>query len=633
MRRSLVLLTTLCVILVTSCRDATQVDVVLRTNVPYATGVGVAVWSGRSSVAGAPLVEASEPWLGDGEVGNVIVTPGDAARDGKVTVRVAMGLRGRPASSCTDQGDPKDCIVARRKLSFAAFKRLKLPVVLYLSCEGILCSADTTCSHLGRCVPAEIDPATCAGPDGCTLPGEPPFVPGVPREAGAADADASQVVPQQDGGPSDANSSDGADAGSTAATPEVVAGAYHTCARLDEGAVKCWGRNENGQLGLGDTEPRGDGPNEMGPNLPAIDLGPGRSALELAVAPLHTCARLDNGQVKCWGHNTEAQLGLGDRFHRGDGPGEMGGNLPPVDLGPGRTALQIVGGAIHTCARLDDSTVKCWGAGNGGQLGLGDLVERGSGPGEMGANLPPVDFGPGRTAVQLAAGDVHSCARLENGSVKCWGNNFYGQLGLGDSQARGGAPAQMGANLPAVNLGPGRSAVDIASKGNHTCARLDDGSTKCWGQNDGAQLGDGTLQDRGTQPAHMGVGLAALDLGPGRTVLQIAPGYRHTCALLDNGAVKCWGQASAGQLGSGDTQARGDQLGEMGASLPVVDLGPGRLATRLTAGVDHTCARLDNADIKCWGDNNIGQLGLGDALNRGGTPGSMGAGLAPVPLK
>jgi len=131
----------------------------------------------------------------------------------------------------------------------------------------------------------------------------------------------------------------------------------------------------------------------MGATLPAVDLGPGRTALQLTAGiSLHTCARLDDGSAKCWGSNTSGQLGLGDTQDRGDGPGEMGATLPAVDLGPGRTALQLTAGFQHTCARLDDGSVKCWGFNNVGQLGLGDTQDRGDGPGEMGAALPAVQL-------------------------------------------------------------------------------------------------------------------------------------------------------------------------------------------------------------------------------------------------
>ena len=205
----------------------------------------------------------------------------------------------------------------------------------------------------------------------------------------------------------------------------------HTCARFDNGTVKCWGINGSGQLGLGDTLARGGGGGEMGEALPAVDLGDGRTALSLTAGGFHTCALLDNGTVKCWGDNTAGQLGIGDRTARGDAGGEMGEALLAVNLGNGRTALSLTAGDLHTCALLDNGTVKCWGQNFYGQLGLGDTMDRGDAVGEMGEALPAVDFGNGRTALSLTAGDAHTCARLDNSTVKCWGQNSSGQLGLG----------------------------------------------------------------------------------------------------------------------------------------------------------------------------------------------------------
>jgi hypothetical protein len=636
MRRWALLLLMVAAALFASCKDATQVNVVLRTNVPYASGTGVALWSSRSGVTTAPLVESTEPWLGDGEVGDVVVTPGDASKDSALTIRVAMGLRGKRAAECTDEGDLNGCIVARRKLSFVSHTRLKVPVVLYLACEGVKCAAETTCSNTGQCVPAQVDPAACATSDGCSLPGEPPFVPGIvgPDAGDAANEAAADAGAGADADAvADTGAEAGTDAGPVPTGPELTAGSGHTCARFDDGSVKCWGGNGNGQLGLGDVQQRGDGPGEMGASLPAVDLGPGRRALQITAGQAHTCARLDDGSVKCWGFNANGQLGLGDAQQRGGGPGEMGASLPAVDLGPGKTALQITAGQDHTCVGLDDGSVKCWGRNGNGQLGLGDVQQRGDGPGEMGASLPAVDLGPGRTALQITAGQDHTCARLDDGSVKCWGGNDFGQLGFGDVQQRGGGPGEMGASLPAVDLGPGRTALQIAAGLRHTCARLDDGSVKCWGNNDSGELGLGDTQERGDGPGEMGAGLPAVDLGPGRTALQITAGQDHACARLDDGSVKCWARNSFGQLGLGDTQERGDGPGEMGASLPTVDLGPGRTALQITAGLLHTCARLDDGSVKCWGRNDTGQLGLGGTQNRGDGPGEMGAALPVVQLK
>ncbi len=203
--------------------------------------------------------------------------------------------------------------------------------------------------------------------------------------------------------------------------------------------MKCWGDNDHGQLGLGDTVARGDGPAEMGDDLPAIALGTGRSATAVTSGFAFNCALLDTGAVRCWGRNGSGQLGLGDTASRGDGPGEMGDSLPTVSLGTGRTASGCRP-AFSTCALLDDGTVKCWGDNDFGQLGLGDTADRGDGPGEMGNSLPTVSLGTGRTALSISAGAVHSCAVLDNGTVKCWGFNTFGTLGLGDTADRGDGP-------------------------------------------------------------------------------------------------------------------------------------------------------------------------------------------------
>jgi alpha-tubulin suppressor-like RCC1 family protein len=640
MRRWFLALLVLTPMLFASCNDATQIDVTLRTNVPYASGTGVAVWSSRSGTVRAPQVESADPWLLDGEIGSVTVAPGEASKESAVTVRVAMGLRGKRAAECTDESDAKGCIIARRKLAFVPSTRLKVPVVLYLACEGVKCAADTTCSHLGQCVPAQVDPAACAAAEGCTLPGDPPFAPGIAADAGnlaagdaAADAAAEAAQDASPDGPADAAVDVGVDAGPLPPVLELSSGQRHTCARLDDGTVKCWGRNAVGQLGLGDTEARGDNPGEMGANLPTVDLGPGRTALQVAAGGEHTCARLDDGSVKCWGQNGGGQLGLGDQLNRGDAPGEMGATLPTVDLGPGRTALHLAAGLTYTCARLDDGSVKCWGRNVSGQLGLGDTQARGDGLGEMGATLPTVSLGAGLLATQLVAGDAHTCLRLANASVKCWGLNNVGQLGLGDIVNRGAGPSTMGPALPFIDLGSGRSALSLATGAFHVCALLDTGTVRCWGFNAQGELGLGDTQGRGDALGEMGANLPLVDLGPGRTALQVAAGGYQTCARFDDGTVKCWGRNLEGQLGLGDTQNRGDAPGKMGAALPPLDLGPGRTAKDLSVGFYFACARLDDGTVKCWGNNDFGELGLGDTQLRGAAAGAMGAALPVVLLK
>ena len=148
---------------------------------------------------------------------------------------------------------------------------------------------------------------------------------------------------------------------------------------------------------MGDTADRGRLPGQQVPgNFGGVFVGTGRTATALASGARHTCALLDDHSVKCWGDNTFGQLGLGDTNARGDDPNEMNDDLPAVDLGTGRSAVAIASGAFHVCALLDDATVKCWGRNTAGQLGLGDVANRGDALGEMGDALPTVDLGTGR---------------------------------------------------------------------------------------------------------------------------------------------------------------------------------------------------------------------------------------------
>ncbi|MBL8625624.1 MAG: tandem-95 repeat protein [Myxococcales bacterium] len=404
---------------------------------------------------------------------------------------------------------------------------------------------------------------------------------------------------------------------------QLSPGNAHICALANDGGVKCWGLNAYGNLGLGDTNKRGDQPNEMGVNLPEVDLGTGRTAVMLAGGGEHNCALLDDNTVKCWGYNSAGQLGLGFVASRGNGPGQMGDLLPTVDLGTGRTAVQMDGGAEHTCAVLDNGALKCWGANDFGQLGLGDTAYRGDGPGEMGDALPAVNLGTGRTALQVSAGGFHTCALLDNLTVKCWGRNDRGQLGLGDTANRGDGAGEMGNSLPAVALGTGLTVDTLAMGELHACALFTNQTVKCWGFGAFGALGLGDVGDRGAAPGEMGDALPAIALGTGRTALAIAVGH-HTCALLDNHAVKCWGFGDFGQLGQGSTNWIGDSPGEMGDSLPPIALGTGVTPDLLTAMLYDTCILTTTDLVKCWGGNLNGQLGQGDNIYRGDEPGEMG---------
>ena len=395
-------------------------------------------------------------------------------------------------------------------------------------------------------------------------------------------------------------------------TPTVVSAGGTSCAVSDTGNLKCWGHNNYGQLGLGDTDDRGYKEGDMGSALPAVDVGEPVSAVSSGYD--HTCALLASGGVKCWGFNRYGQLGTGDTEPRGDEPDEMSGNLPIVDLG--EPAVAVVAGANHTCALLVSGAVKCWGDNGGGQLGTADTALfhfRGGHPGEMGANLPAADLGD--TALAITSGQGHTCALLSSGAVKCWGSNSDGQIGLGDTlkylDGQGDDPGEMGDNLPVVDLGGPATAVSAGLI--HTCALLVGGTVKCWGNNIFGQLGLGDTEWRGDDPGEMGDNLPAVDLG-GRAI-AISAGLFNSCALLIGGVVKCWGANDSYELGLGDTEHRGDEPGEMGDNLPPAILGglePPLSAVAISTGFRTTCAMDSTGQPWCWGLNCWGQTGQVD---------------------
>ena len=414
----------------------------------------------------------------------------------------------------------------------------------------------------------------------------------------------------------------------------VDAGDGHTCVVLEDSSLRCFGSSSPGQIGSGGTASLGDSPAEMGNALLPVNLGTDRTVRAVSTGTAHTCALLDDATIKCFGEGDAGRLGRGSTADVGRTAASMGSALLPINLGAGRTAKAIATGAAHTCALLDDDSVKCWGANDDGQLGLGDIDARGDDLNEMGDNLPTVSLGlpSGVRVTAIAAGDAHTCALLSNGTVKCWGFGENGRLGSGDDASRGDEADEMGAALPVVDVGSGRTVKAITAGAAHTCALRDTNDVVCWGVGATGRLGSGAENDIGNQAGEMGSALVPVALGTGRTAVALSAGATHTCAVLDNATAKCWGDGASGRLGTGALENLGDQPGELGDSLSAISLGTGRTVRAIVAGASHTCAVLDDATLKCFGLASNGRIGSGGTDPLGDAASEMGDNLPAVNL-
>ncbi len=361
---------------------------------------------------------------------------------------------------------------------------------------------------------------------------------------------------------------------------KALPGNGNTCVLSSTGKVKCWGNNADGGLGLGDTVDR------LLPG-PSVDFGAGRTVKDLAFSVAFGCAILDNDELKCWGYNGWGQLGFAT-------PVFTSAPTASVVFPAGRTPKTVSVSGNHTCVILDDASLWCWGYNAYGALGLGNNTHT-SGP------TAAVNLGPGRTAKAVQTSGGGTCAILDDDTLKCWGQNGYGQHGFGDG-------VDTNAPGPIANFGPGRTVKMVAMGGYDTCAILDDASLRCWGNNGLGQCGVGNTA---YVPAP-----TVVNLGAGRTAKSISMNGFVACAILDDDTMKCWG--APGTVGNGSNVP-------YNAPGPVIDFGPGRTVRFMTA-MNHSCAVLDNFTVKCWGINPSGGLGTGDTLNYYAPP------INPVPI-
>lgn len=354
---------------------------------------------------------------------------------------------------------------------------------------------------------------------------------------------------------------------------KIAAGGFHACSVSPAGGLKCWGSNSQGTMANGTTSPV--------PQTSPLDIssvaGPiGTVALGLA----HSCVTTTSNQLQCWGGNGSGQVGDGTTVAR----------TAPVAVTGLATASSASGAYSHSCAVTTTGGAKCWGAGQFGQLGVG-------GPGwpSAGVAYTATDvFGLTSGVSEVATGGNRSCARTVAGALKCWGDNAAG--GLGD-----GTTTPANAPVDVQGLSSGVTSVVVGSSA--TCALLTGGAVKCWGDNFRGAVGDGTTTNR----------LAPVDVtGLGSGVVAISASGEHVCALTTAGGVKCWGANFYGQIGDGTLETRTTPTDVVGLTSGVV---------AIAAGVQFNCALLAGGSVKCWGDNQGGQMGDG-TVGYSRTPGA-----------
>lgn len=344
--------------------------------------------------------------------------------------------------------------------------------------------------------------------------------------------------------------------------PILALGSSHTCALLPDNQIKCWGSNNMGQLGhKDDTAISMTTPQPVAfPRIP-VNLFAGFS---------HTCALTTENEVWCWGRH-HALVDEPIDFYASEPE-----HVESLELIGHNQISELVLGTGHSCMRGSQGTVQCWGEGYSGQLGNGQSK----------TSADPVRVSGNLTARQIALGAGFSCALTPSQTVYCWGNNTNGRIGADLDVEEVSSPLKL-EGLENVQA--------ISSKFQHTCALLEDKTIRCWGFNSDGQHGNGSQL-----PAYKPV-----QPNPRVTdVKQLAVGSAFTCVLLESGQVKCAGFGGNGQLGIGGVPEDYQSLRfELVPELNDV--------YRLEPGQAHICAIHNDRTVSCWGYNSDGQVGTG----------------------
>lgn len=359
---------------------------------------------------------------------------------------------------------------------------------------------------------------------------------------------------------------------------DVSAGDSHTCGIIGDD-LYCWGLNSNGQLGLGDSNPR-----TVPTRVTGLD---GLTVTAVSAGANHTCA-VATAKVYCWGQGTSGQLGNGSSNTQ----------YAPVLVSnqAGVTAIAVSAGGSHTCA-IASAAAYCWGSNSNGQLGNNSTHS---------SNLPVAvstasDLGT-KTVTAIAAGGAHTCATASNSREYCWGANSYGQLGsryvwfnflvqLSDQRDR---PTPAAVDTGSGDLGT-KTVTTVTAGTSHTCVIADPAKAYCWGRNNTGQLGTGSY-------ANSDYAKAASTGTMSGVVTALSAGPAHSCAIAV-GTLYCWGLNASSQLGNrtianSSSPVAVSEAGALKSSTP----------TAVAAGALHSCAVADGESY-CWGNGDNGRLG------------------------
>ncbi|MCH8025552.1 MAG: chromosome condensation regulator RCC1 [Chloroflexi bacterium] len=370
----------------------------------------------------------------------------------------------------------------------------------------------------------------------------------------------------------------------------LALGGSHSCVLRADGSAACWGWNFYGQLGNGTAE-SSLAPAEVCGGEPAAGCLPLAGVVALAGGENHTCAVTEERGVICWGRNEHGQLGDGTKVDRElpvDVCRPLTNEPVPARCAPLAGIVAIAAGSSHSCAVTDAGGVLCWGGNARGQLGSGTMVERSWAVAVCAAQGEPAGGCEPLTGVAaIAAGNEHTCALMAAGDVRCWGDNVSGALGDGGDcgEVCPRPVAVCAADAAESSCEPLAGVTAVSGGGRHSCALVGDGRVVCWGDNAQGQLGEGAMVD----------------------AVAVAAGIGHTCAIDTAGGVVCWGANFVSQLGDGTTRA---------SPLPVQVAGLESGVTGLAAGGSHSCALRSEGGVRCWGWNGDGRLGDGTFAER-----------------